>query len=168
VCGSPTCADPSVDTDGDGIPDFAEVFVCGSEVCSTGREDADGDGIADWVEFVICGNRSCANGSEDYDGDGISDAQQLAACVIAFDVTGPGVEAAVSSVWPPLTGSSTVRVETVVWWWPLIVGAVLFVIGMLALGWALWVQRRRDRERAEADGDGDGAAQLADLLDAPK
>lgn len=172
VCGSPTCADPRIDTDGDGIPDFAEVYVCGSEVCSTGREDADADGIADWVEFVICGNRTCANGREDYDGDGVSDAQQLAACVIAFDVTGPGPGAQQVTWWSGWMTPSTVRVETQLIWWPLIVGALLFVAGMLALGAALCAQRRRDREQADADGygdeDGDATAQLSGLLDAPK
>lgn len=157
VCGDPRCANTSKDTDGDGIPDFAEVFVCGSESCSTGREDADGDAIADWVEFVICSDSFCANGTEDYDADGVSDARQLASCVVAFDVTGPGVWAypSVAGLWAP----TKYQLQVQVIWWPVVVGGVLFVVGMTALGVALARQRRRDAERID-----DGTAEVDDLL----
>lgn len=147
VCGDARCADPGIDTDKDGIPDFAEIYVCGSVSCSTGREDLDEDTIADWIEFVICGDRTCANGHEDYNNDGISDAVALAACVVAFDVVGPSEWArpVVSGLW---TGTG-MKVELFVWW-PIIVGAALFLIGMTALGVALWKQRKRDEERADA------------------
>lgn len=143
ACGTARCAEPGVDTDLDGIPDFAERFVCGSVVCSGGREDADRDGIADWVEFVICGDNTCANGGEDYDNDGISDAKQLTACVVAFDVTGsaflpePPVKTEISD--------GVLRVE-VTNWWPLVIGALLALLGFLFLGFALYRQYRRDRQ----------------------
>lgn len=151
VCGGVTCADPRTDTDGDGIPDFAEIFVCGSVACSTGREDVDSDTFGDWVEFVICGDRTCANGTEDYDHDGISDAQQLAACIVAYDVTGP-------ALWirPPMSGywsESGLRVEIV--WWPLIVCAVVALLALLLLGLAVWFQRRRDDRPTDASDESD-------------
>lgn len=151
VCGDARCADPGKDTDKDGIPDFAEIYVCGSVSCSTGREDEDADTIGDWVEFVICGDRWCANGREDYNNDGISDAVALAACVVAFDVTGPSEWArpVVSGLW---TGTG-LKVEILVWW-PILVGAALFLAGMIALGVALWKQRKRDEERADQIDDG--------------
>lgn len=145
ACGTARCADPGKDTDLDGIPDFAEQFVCGTATCAGGREDVDADKIGDWVEFVICGDNTCANGSEDYDNDGISDAKQLTACVVAYDVTGSAY-----IYLPPLKFEVTGGVLhlEVIWWWPLIVGAILALLGFGYFGLALYQQRRRDAERA--------------------
>ena len=151
ACGTTRCAEPGRDTDLDGIPDFAEQFVCGSVLCSGGREDADGDGIPDWVEFVICGDRTCANGGEDYDNDGISDAKQLSACVVAFDVTGSAF-----LFEPPLKAeiSGGVLRILVTNWWPLVVGALLALLGFFYFGFALYRQNRRDRARAQGESAG--------------
>lgn len=147
-CGTARCAEPGRDGDLDGIPDFAEQFVCGTVSCSGGREDADGDRIGDWVEFVICGDSTCANGGEDYDNDGISDAKQLSACVVAYDVT-----SAVTWLEPPVKTEVTGGVLRVVVtnWWPLVIGALLALLGFVLLGVALWRQFRRDRERAAVE-----------------
>ena len=144
ACGTARCADPGRDTDLDGMPDFAERFVCGTAICAGGREDLDADKIGDWVEFVICGDNTCANGSEDYDNDGVSDAKQLSACVVAYDVTGSAF-----IYLPPLKAQVTggvLHVE-VIWWWPLIVGAILALLGFGYFGVALYQQHRRDAER---------------------
>lgn len=144
ACGTAECADPTADEDRDGIPDFAELLTCGSPTCSTGREDADGDKIADWIEFVICGDRTCANGSEDYDADGISDAKQLAACVVAFDVTTPALWVEDPATMTLLVGQPDVIYEFV--WWPIWVGAGVGLLGLMLLGLALWARRRRNTE----------------------
>ncbi|MES2172115.1 MAG: hypothetical protein V4479_15560 [Actinomycetota bacterium] len=142
ACGTATCANPATDIDGDGIPDYAEILTCGSAVCAGGREDADGDGIPDWVEFVICGNRSCANGSEDYDNDGVSDAKELAACLIRFDVTGPAVFSGFPFQVTKVPGGG---IRVVVVWWPLIVGALLALAG-LVFAFIVILRRRRAAE----------------------
>ncbi|CAN5278746.1 hypothetical protein BH09ACT1_BH09ACT1_26100 [soil metagenome] len=152
ACGSATCASPTKDTDGDGIPDFAENFVCGNVVCSGGREDEDADKISDWVEFVICGDRTCANGSEDYDDNRVSDAKELTACVVAFDVTGPGgwlTQAPLKALTEaPLIVNTTTAGETITVsnWWPLIVGGAATLFGLIVL--AAWLIRALIRRRA--------------------
>lgn len=154
-CGSATCASSTKDTDGDGIPDFAENFICGNVVCSGGREDDDADRISDWVEFVICGDRTCANGSEDYDNNRVSDAKELTACVVAFDVTGPGgwltqtpLQALRSN---PLIVNTTTAGQTITVsnWWPLIVGGAATLFGLIVL--AIWLSRALIRRRTAAE-----------------
>ncbi|MCO4773453.1 MAG: thrombospondin type 3 repeat-containing protein, partial [Deltaproteobacteria bacterium] len=76
VCTEPTgtpgagdpYADPTLDWDGDGIPNYLE-----------GDGDADGDGLPNWLDYDSDGDGilDAIEGSGDTDGDGVLDSQDL-------------------------------------------------------------------------------------------
>ncbi len=119
LCGSATCARPSVDADGDGITDWVEYLACASATCATTLDsdndcvpdyvsevlcdadscsktaltsDKDGDKVANWIEVVIDGTWWSTSGREDLDGNGRADAAQLAACWARADAGGGAVD----------------------------------------------------------------------------